>query len=119
MPLEVSFRLNADAGPAFRQAAKIAIREEAEAIMAESRDIHVPIDTGHLKSTGKVQNVVDNGSEITVSMGYSADYAEEVHENLRAFHRVGRAKYLETPLMEAYAGMSDRVRARIRRLIGG
>lgn len=119
MPLSVSFRLNADAGPAFRSAAKIALREEAEAIMAESRDIYVPIDTGHLKSTGKVQNVAETGSEMVVSMGYSADYAEEVHENLRARHLVGSAKYLETPLIGAYTNMSARVSARIRSLIGG
>jgi hypothetical protein len=36
----------------------------------------------------------------TVNVGYNADYAVYVHENLEARHIVGQAKYLERPSRE-------------------
>lgn len=54
----------------------------------------VPVDTGFLKSTGRVVQISD-GFEIV----YGADYAIYVHEDLDARHpNGGQAKYLE----EAY-----------------
>ena len=38
-----------------------------------------------------------------VVVGYSAEYAVHVHENLEVYHRVGQAKYLEQPARQ-YAG---------------
>lgn len=56
----------------------------------------VPVDTGFLKSTGKVVQVED-GFEVR----YDADYAIYVHENLEAQHpRGGQAKFLEDAFYE-------------------
>ena len=54
----------------------------------------VPVDTGFLKSTGRVKQIKD-GFEVV----YDADYAIYVHEDIDAKHpNGGQAKYLE----EAY-----------------
>lgn len=56
----------------------------------------VPVDTGFLKSTGKVVQVED-GFEVR----YDADYAIYVHENLEAQHpNGGQAKFLEEAFYE-------------------
>ncbi len=56
----------------------------------------VPVDTGFLKSTGKVVQVED-GFEVR----YDADYAIYVHENIEAQHpRGGQAKFLEEAFYE-------------------
>lgn len=56
----------------------------------------VPVDTGFLKSTGKVVQVED-GFEVR----YDADYAIYVHENLEAQHpNGGQAKFLEDAFYE-------------------
>lgn len=56
----------------------------------------VPVDTGFLKSTGRIVQLED-GFEVR----YDADYAIYVHENLEAQHpRGGQAKFLEEAFYE-------------------
>lgn len=59
-----------------------------------------PVDTSNLRrsefESGPVETLV--GYEGVV--GYEADYAPPVHENLKARHPVGEAKFLEHALQE-------------------
>lgn len=98
-----------------RDAASQATFEEASLILTRSQEEFVPIKTGHLKSSGFVRKTND---PLRYEIGYWADYAIPVHENLDAFHAIGQAKYLEQPFNEAQAGLSRRVSQRVRQLLG-
>ena len=53
----------------------------------------VPVDTGVLRSTGRVEGPAND--EVTLSFGgAAASYALEQHENLEIRHRIGEARYL-------------------------
>jgi len=93
-----------------------ALRAEAEIEAQEARR-RVPVDTGALQDTIKVedrknkeQNVI--GVDI-VAGGPNAPYGLIVHEDLEAFHRVGQAKYLESVLRESAPHMGKRVAKRL------
>lgn len=104
-------------GRAVRRAVAAELYGEAEEIMATSKAEYVPVDQGVLRSTGHVQPPVDDGNQITVTLGYggpAAPYALMQHESLHFKHRVGRAKYLEIPLVQAAGGMARRMAPRIR-----
>lgn len=89
-----------------------ALYREGEAIMAKSKEI-VPVDTGVLRSTGRVIPPVQRGGETVVALGFggpSAPYAARQHEDLSLRHKPGQqAKYLEQPAVEAVPGMADRI----------
>jgi Bacteriophage HK97-gp10, putative tail-component len=102
-----------------------ALREEAEEIMAAAK-AQTPVDTGALRSTGRVQAVERRpvgrlvavlsfggpaGAEVG---GKFVGYAIYVHENLAAHHAVGNAKFLERPARAAAVGMAGRIALRIR-----
>lgn len=86
----------------------------------------VPVDTGALMSTGRVELPVEEGSEIVVTLGYgsmSVGYAWPVHEMMEGTGRtkgVGQAihwtrpgsgpKYLENPLKEVQDQLPGRVK---------
>jgi hypothetical protein len=54
------------------------------------------------------------GLTVTISVGGpAAGYAIYVHENLEAHHHVGQAKFLESALKDASAGLADRVARRV------
>lgn len=108
-------RLNAmaDATP---QAVAGALYEEAQTIIAEAVRDYVPIDTGTLAASGRVDTPVLSPGAVEVTLGFGGQavpYAIAVHENPRAgqtggvspqgqkyrhFARHGQWKYLETPL---------------------
>jgi len=57
----------------------------------------VPVDTGNLRASWFVGATGENENTV-VAVGYSANYAVFVHENLDATHAPGRvAKFLEKP----------------------
>lgn len=78
-----------------REAGNILFKE-ATKIMNASKPL-VPVDTGFLRQSGHVQLPFIQGDRVTVTLGYAAEYAIYVHENLNARHKVGTAKYLEIP----------------------
>lgn len=88
------------------QMAAAPVYRRAERIMTDSKQHYVPVDTGNLRSTGHVDPPVVGGEEVTVDLGFGGTaangaevgYALRVHEDLQMHHRVGQAKYLETPL---------------------
>jgi len=55
-----------------------------------------PIDTGKLRKSAYVRKNKDDRTTIVYDVGYSADYALYVHENLNANHPIGQAKFLQT-----------------------
>ncbi len=64
-------------------------------VQARSQRI-VPVDTANLKGGAFTRNVGGTGAKADVVVGYVADYAVYVHENLDAHHKPGKqAKYLE------------------------
>lgn len=93
------------------------INVEAEAIMAEAKEI-TPVDLGALRASGLVMPVQFMPTKIRVAMGFggpSAPYAIYVHEDLTANHPVGQAKFLEQPFRDRLPGMSKRIAERIER----
>lgn len=78
----------------------------ANAVLNESKKI-VPVDTGTLKDSGRVERpkVDEDGIEVEITYGGAASrYALIVHENMNARHADGKsAKYLEIPVKAAEA----------------
>jgi len=69
-------------------------------LQRESQKI-VPVDTSNLKGGAFTRNVGGKGFDANVVVGYVADYAVAVHEDLQAKHKPGKqAKYLEQPARE-------------------
>lgn len=93
-----------------------ALTQEAEIEAAEAKK-RTPVDTGALRSSGHVTPVDYTGQKASVAIvfgGVSVDYAEKVHEDLEAFHRVGQAKFLESVIVESEPYMLDRIARRLK-----
>lgn len=74
-----------------------------------------PVDTGNLKASFFVD--VSNPDLITV--GNTAEYAVNVHENMNAHHRVGQAKFLESAANEKGAAILEKIAGRIKEVVSG
>lgn len=58
-------------------------------------------DFNKVKKTLKgLERMTRGNPKVSVFVGFSAAYAIHVHEDLKAFHRVGQAKFLEQPARE-------------------
>lgn len=57
-------------------------------------------DSAHLDEKENEPVPTDRLGEIGVELGYTANYAVYVHENLEAFHDDGEAKFLESVIIE-------------------
>ena len=74
----------------------------------------VPVATGRLKSSGRVQVPRMEGSQVTVDIAYGTPYGLYVHENLQANHASPtQAKFLETPVVQQVDGMGSRIADRV------
>jgi hypothetical protein len=95
-----------------------AIYTEALRIFRKSQRI-VPVDKGFLKASG----VIEGPTNHEVLIGYggpAASYALYVHEDPDAKHKAGKSyKYLETPFMEALAGMEKRLAQEVEKIADG
>ena len=96
------------------QVGKSALTEVAQAIMQESKQLEVPVDTGSLMSTAHIYEPVIEGKKVRVRMGYAgpkdmmnpktkkmvSTYALRVHENPPGVqpHIHGKWKFLEDPV---------------------
>jgi hypothetical protein len=102
---------NAD-DPAVRRGLGQAMFGFATKILNESKKL-VPVDTGALRNSGKVEGptVDSNGVEVEITYGGAGiQYAGVIHEDMSLSHsptlntaitkkpRRGQAKYLETPV---------------------
>lgn len=63
----------------------------------------------------KKATVVTLATAKKVTVGYTAAYAVFVHENLEAFHPIGQAKFLETPMREKSQEMAKIVLDAVKR----
>ena len=98
-----------------------ALRAEAELLMTDAK-MRTPVDTGALRASGHVTGPLLSGREISVKLGFggpAAPYAVKVHEDLRAHHDVGQAKFLESVLNEQTSQLPARIAERIRAEVGG
>ena len=89
-----------------------------EETMADSKENYVPVDTGALRSTGKVVVEQDTPTNFKLGMTYgdmATTYAVIVHEDLSAFHPVGEAKYLSKPLAKRLPTLPRRLVAAVNR----
>lgn len=80
----------------------------SERIITASKQSYVPVDLGALRASGFVAPPIQEGSRISVEMGFggpSAPYAVVQHEDLTLRHTVGQAKYLEIPFRAIVQGM--------------
>jgi len=97
-------------GQIYTAAASEAARREA-AYDLELTKPQVPIETGSLLSTGRVETDTQEGSAFVMSaIAYGGplgtgpgqtrdvDYAVIVHEDLEAYHPHGKAKFVEDPV---------------------
>lgn len=109
-----------------------ALYEEAEALMTEIKENHVPVDQGPLRASGFVHlpRPLPGGGWI-VRLGFggaAAPYAWKVHENprsgrtggisptgqrYRSWAKVGHWKYFERPFLSFIKGLNQRVGKRI------
>jgi len=72
--------------------------KQAGLFLQRESQLIVPVDTGNLKGGAFTRNVGGAGFDTDIVVGYVADYAVYVHENLQAKHKPGKqAKYLEEP----------------------
>lgn len=88
-------------GPAAIRAAAVSLYGSAQEIMTESQDRYCPVDTGALRSSGRVEKPVVESNNASVLLGYgsaSVDYAVAVHEQNKNYRNGKQYKYLETPL---------------------
>lgn len=98
-----------------------AIYREAAIIFEESQN-EVPVDTGILRSSGKLGLPTLEGGDVVVEISYggaAGEYALDVHEDLEARHQPGKkAKYLEDPARRRIKGMDNRLLSAVRKAMG-
>jgi hypothetical protein len=78
-----------------------AVADVAAQILAKSQD-RVPVVTGELRDSGEVRRDGD-----TATVRYSADYADDVHENPAS----EGYRFLESAVQEEASGFADAVAA--------
>lgn len=114
-------------GRGFGMAVEKALREEAEEIMRQSKATFVPIDNSGLKNSGFVNDVVRNGKDISVVLGFGGTaeaYALAVHEHpsehsprswgsKKVNFKRGGPKYLSKPMDAAIPGMDKRISKKV------
>ena len=73
------------------------LKRGALLLQRESMKI-VPVDTNILRAGAFNRNIGGEGFDTDMMVGYQAEYAVYVHEDLEARHKTGKqAKYLEAP----------------------
>jgi len=88
-------------GPLAVKAGMASLYRSGEAVMTDSKENYVPIDTGALKSSGNVQVIQGTNGGGKIALGYggpAAPYAVYVHEMNKNYNKGKVWKYLQTPL---------------------
>lgn len=68
-----------------------------------------PVETGELQDSGYTEKAHFVGDQVQARLGFTAEHAMVVHEDLEAFHRVGQAKYMESVINESAPYFPTRV----------
>ena len=74
-----------------------AVRSQASETLSKAKRL-TPVDTGFLRSTGRVSLTEVNERTVEAELSFNTDYAIFVHEILENKHPVGQAKFLEAPV---------------------
>lgn len=93
-----------------------ALNEQHESIMTLAKE-RTPVDTGALRASGHVvppRIIARSIQSIGAFGGTAAPYAIIVHENLTAFHRVGRSKYYQSAVQDRTSKIGPAVRNAVR-----
>lgn len=93
--------------------AKKGLLEEANIVLNQSIR-QTPREFGDLRRSGTVEETKDTKHEYEVTIGFNESYAAAIHENLNAHHDIGKAKYLEDPLMARVDDITKNIAKRIR-----
>src|SRR5262245_9243778 len=101
----------------------IALEQEADAILEASQPL-VPVDTGSLKASGKVDTITIAGPVVSTGVRYRGTvgvqgriperYAIIVHEDTTKHHPIGQDHYLSAAAFAATAGMLARIAEQLR-----
>jgi hypothetical protein len=78
----------------------------------------VPVRTGELRDSGYWVEPVIVGDSVRGNMGFAAEHALFVHEDLEAFHETGEAKFMESVLNESRSSFGERVGADVKKELG-
>lgn len=70
----------------------------SEMVLADAKR-RTPVRTGALRNSGSITKVDESGFQVAFG-GPAAPYAVFVHEDLKARHRVGEAKFLEKAMFQ-------------------
>lgn len=112
-----------EAAKALRRSAQDATHAVAGALYLIACDIMrgalklVPVDTGALRRSHFVERPSGPVYAPTLTMGFVAPYAIEVHEDLGAEHINGSAKFLEGPYLQALGSLDVKLQATVKRLM--
>lgn len=97
-----------------RQATREAVNEFMQRVFEDSQQL-VPVDTGRLKASGRVEA---RGDEVAIV--YDAPYAAVIHEGFRRDPRTGklikldtRTKYLEEPFQKRLPELPTLLQSRV------
>jgi hypothetical protein len=96
-----------------------ALNQEHEVIMTKAKE-RTPVLTGALRASGHVVPPViltRTIKSIGAFGGTAAPYAVAVHEDLNAFHHVGRAKFYESAVREQRAQVRTAAKDAVHRYI--
>jgi hypothetical protein len=104
----------------YRRSAPKRVYRGANTMMTKMKQ-RTPVATGTLRDSGQVDEPVWQGDTLYETLGFGGaaeDYAVHVHENLRARHAHGQAKFMESVLKEDGDKFIDEVVAGITQDLG-
>lgn len=85
----------------------------AESMMTKAKRL-TPVDTGRLRASGRVYRGTIT-PRVVVMLGFHTSYSIIVHEDLKAHHPVGQAKFLETAVNAGVKNLERQIAAAIQR----
>ena len=97
------------------QNARAAAKDWADDVMKESKEVHCPVDTGDMKTSGEVEIVKNTGTEFHVTLTYGKDlnYPIYVHE-IPYHHNHGSWKFLSIPFNHASPKLLETIAAGVK-----
>ncbi|MDD2299236.1 MAG: HK97 gp10 family phage protein [Candidatus Pacebacteria bacterium] len=97
---------------ALAQAGKDGLHEVGQKIFDQAKAT-VPIDTGTLKGSGRMDESGSN-TKIKITIGFYTDYAAYVHEIMYYKHPHGKAKYLEDPFNSVISNIESIIASKMK-----
>jgi hypothetical protein len=95
--------------------AESVLQEIAEEIMVVAQE-RTPVVSGNLQKSGKVGKAYTTGNVTQVILSFGndlVDYPIYVHENLKAVHPNGQAKFLESAVLDSASYVGEKISYRM------